>query len=137
MVYLPDDKIMFTGDIVATQSAYALIHLEKNGTSDGWLATMNGILATDATTFVPGHGDVQTKADLQKRVADVTARREQIKVLVAQGKSLDEVRAGLGEQPPAARGGVAGGAGAGAGRGAAFPNFQDFTAVIVAEQTHR
>src|SRR5579872_5949121 len=136
MVYLPDDKIMFTGDIVATQTPYALIHLEKNGTSDGWLTTMNGILATDATTFVPGHGDVQTKTDLQKRVADVTARRDQIKALVAQGKSLDDVRAGLGEQPPPARGG-GGGAGTGAGRGPAFPNFQDFTAVIVAEQTRK
>jgi glyoxylase-like metal-dependent hydrolase (beta-lactamase superfamily II) len=135
MVYLPDDKIMFTGDIVATQSAYALIHLEKNGTSDGWVTTMNGILATDATTFVPGHGDVQTKTDLQKRVADVTARRDQIKTLVGQGKSLDDVRASLGEQPPAARGG--GGGGGGTGRGAAFPNFQDFTAVIVAEQTRK
>jgi cyclase len=134
MVYLPDDKIMFTGDIVATQSPYALIHLEKNGTSDGWVTTMNGIIATDATTFVPGHGGVQTKADLQKRVADVTARRDQIKALVAQGKSLDDIRASLGEQPPAARGG---GGGAAAGRGAAFPNFQDFTAVIVAEQTRK
>ncbi|HEX4347489.1 MAG TPA: MBL fold metallo-hydrolase [Vicinamibacterales bacterium] len=133
MVYLPDDKIMFTGDIVATQTPYPLIHLEKNGTSDGWLTTMNGILATDATTFVPGHGDVQTKADLQKRVADTIARRDQIKALVAQGKSLDEIRASLGEQPPAARGG----GGGGAGRGAAFPNFQDFTAVAVAEQTHK
>lgn len=134
MVYLPDDKIMFTGDIVATQNPYALIHLEKNGTSDGWLTTMNGIVATDATTFVPGHGDVQTKPDLQKRIADVSARRDRIKALVAQGKSLDDVRAGLGEQPPPARGG---GAGAGAGRGPAFPNFQDFTAVIVAEQTRK
>jgi cyclase len=26
MVYLPDDKIMFTGDIVATQSPYPLLH---------------------------------------------------------------------------------------------------------------
>ncbi len=137
MVYLPDDKIMFTGDIVATQSPYALIHLEKNGTSDGWLTTMNGIVATDATTFVPGHGDVQTKADLQKRATDVAARRDQIKVLVGQGKALDDVRAGLGEQPPAARGGGAGGGGGGTGRGASFPNFQDFTAVIVAEQTRK
>jgi cyclase len=147
MVYLPDDKIMFTGDVVATQSAYPLIHLEKNGTSDGWVTTLNGIIATDATTFVPGHGDVQMKADLQKRVADTLARRDQIKALVAQGKSLDDVRAGIGEPPPAARGGGGGGQGgggagggggapAGAGRGA-FPNFQDFTAVIVAEQTKK
>ena len=68
------------------------------------------------------------------------ARRDQIKALVAQGKSLDEVRAGIGEPPPAARGGGGpgggGGGGAGAGRGA-FPSFQDFTAVIVAEQTKK
>src|SRR5579862_1054280 len=137
MVYLPDDKIMFTGDIVATQSPYPLIHLEKNGSSDGWITTVNGILATDATTFVPGHGDVQMKADLQKRLADSIARRDQIKTLAAQGKSLDEVRQALNEPPPAARPGGGGQGGAAAGRGAAFPNFQDFTAVIVAEQTHR
>ena len=29
MVYLPDDKIMFTGDIVAAQAPYPLIHTEK------------------------------------------------------------------------------------------------------------
>jgi cyclase len=155
MVYLPDDKIMFTGDIVATQSPYPLIHLEKNGSSDGWITTMNGIVATDATTFVPGHGDPQMKTDLQKRVKDMMARRDQIRALVAQGKTLDEVRQSLGEQPPAARGGGGragavrgpGGGGGGAGRGAgragaqrggpgrgAFPGFQDFTGVIYAEQ---
>ena len=142
MVYLPDDKIMFTGDIVATQSPYPLIHLEKNGTTDGWVTTMKGILATDAVTFVPGHGDVQTKADLQKRVADMTARRDQIKALAAQGKSLEEVREALNEPPPAARGGRGPGGGAGAaggpgmGRGV-FPNFQDFTAVVYAEQAKK
>jgi len=83
MVYLPDDKIMFTGDVVATQSPYPLIHLEKNGTTDGWVTTLNGIIKTDATTFVPGHGDVQMKADLQKRVADTIARRDAIKAQVA------------------------------------------------------
>jgi cyclase len=148
MVYLPDDKIMFTGDVVATQSPYPLIHAEKNGSSEGWITTLNGIVATDATTFVPGHGDVQTKADLQKRVADTTARRDQIKALVAQGKTLEEVRDSLGEPAPAARGGGGGGqrgggagmggpgggqrgGGGGAGRGG--PNFMDFTGVVYGE----
>ena len=145
MVYLPDDKIMFTGDIVAMQSPYPLIHTEKNGTSDGWITTMNGILATDAVTFVPGHGDVQMKADLQKRLADTAARRDQIKALTAQGKSLDDVRQGLNEPPPAARpgggggpagpgGGPGGGPGAPAGAaGAARPNMADFTAIVYGE----
>ena len=121
MVYLPDDKIMFTGDIVATQSPYPLIHAEKNGSSEGWETTVKGIIATDATTFVPGHGDVQMKADLQKRLADTTARRDQIKALVSQGKSLDEVRQALNEPPPAQRGGGGGGgAPGGGGAGAAM-----------------
>ena len=126
MVYLPDDKIMFTGDIVAAQSPYPLIHLEKNGSSEGWATTMNGILETDAVTFVPGHGGVQAKTDLQKRVADEAARRNQIKALVAQGKSLDDVRQALGESAPAARGGAGGG-----------PNFTDFTGVVYAELTKK
>jgi len=121
MVYLPNDKIMFTGDIVATQSPYPLIHAEKNGSSQGWITTTKGILSTDAVTFVPGHGAAQMKADLQKRLADTTARRDQIKTLVAQGKSLDEVRQSLNETPPPARGGGGG------------PNFTDFTGVVYGE----
>ena len=119
---------------------------------------MNGILATDAVTFVPGHGDVQMKADLQKRLADTTARRDQIKALAAQGKSLDEVRQGLGDPPPATRGpGGLGGPGAGGPGGAAMgggpgpggpgagggaarppgPNFMDFTGVVYGEVTKK
>ncbi len=126
MVYLPDDKIMFTGDIVAAQSPYPLIHAEKNGSSEGWITTMKGILATDAVTFVPGHGPVQTKDDLTKRLADTIARRDQIKALAAQGKSLDEVRQALNETPPPVRPGAAPG-----------PNFTDFTGVIYLESTKK
>lgn len=128
MVYLPNDKIMFTGDIVATQSPYPLIHLEKNGSSEGWITTMKGILGTDATTFVPGHGNVQMKADLQKRLMDSEERRAQIKTLAGQGKSLDEVRQALNETPPPARGGAG-------GRGG--PNFTDFTAVVYTETSKK
>ena len=125
MVYLPDDKIMFTGDIVAAQSPYPLVHLEKNGSTEGWATTMNGILETDAVTFIPGHGGVQAKADLQKRLTDETARRNQIKALVAQGKSLDDVRQALGETPPPTRPGQTG------------PAFTDFTGVVYAELTKK
>src|ERR1700722_2264641 len=106
VVYLPSQKIVFTGDIVAAQMPYPLVHLEKNGSSLGWIETMKGILALDADSFVPGHGDLQTRADLEKRLADAQARRAQIQELVAQGKSLDDVKAALGESTtPAPAGG--------------------------------
>ena len=67
VVYLPDQKIAFTGDITVTRLPYPLIHLEDNGSSLGWIESMKGIVALNADTFVPGHGGVQTKAELQAR----------------------------------------------------------------------
>ena len=101
VVYLPSEKIVFTGDIIATQRPDPLIHLEKNGSSEGWITTTKGIVALNADTFVPGHGDVQTKGDIQKRLADTEAKRAKIKAMVAQGKSLDEIKAAVDPPPPA------------------------------------
>src|SRR5581483_8479551 len=96
VVYLPDQKIVFTGDIIATQLPDPLIHLEKNGSSEGWIATAKGIVALNADQFVPGHGNVLMKSDIQKRLTDAEAKRAKIKELVAQGKSLDEIRKEVG-----------------------------------------
>ena len=125
VVYLPGEKIVFTGDIIAVQMPDPLIHLEKNGSSEGWIATTKGIAALNASQFVPGHGDVQTKAAIQKRLADAEAKRAKIGDLVAQGKSLDEIRTAVGDPPPAQ------GRGAG-GRG---PGFASFTQVVYQELT--
>ena len=117
VVYLPEQKIVFTGDIIATQLPDPLIHLEKNGSSEGWITTAKGIAALNADQFVPGHGDVQTKAAIQKRVADADAKRAKIKDMIAQGKSLDEIKAAV-DQPAQGRG-------PGGGRGPAFPTFTE------------
>ena len=75
----------------------------------------------DADTFIPGHGNIQTKADIQKRITDAEARRAQVKEMVAQGKSLDEIKKELGEATPPA---------------GANPNFSSFTEVVYKELTH-
>lgn len=123
VVYLPDQKIVFTGDIIATQLPDPLIHLEKHGSSEGWITTTKGIVALKAEQFVPGHGDLQTKAAIEKRLSDTEAKRAKIKDLVAQGKSLDEIRAAVGDPPP------------NAGRGGRGPNFASFTEVVYKELT--
>ena len=103
IIYLPDQKIAFTGDITVMRLPYPLIHLEDEGSSAGWIESMKGIVALNADTFVPGHGGTQTKAELQQRLANTAARREKIKELVAQGKSLPDIKKELGEPvaPPA------------------------------------
>jgi cyclase len=97
VVYLPAEKIVATGDIIATNSPYPRIHDEKHGSSEGWITTAKGIASLDADTFIPGHGTIQTKADIQKRIADAETRRAKVKELVAQGKSLDEIKAAVGD----------------------------------------
>jgi len=118
IIYLPDQKIAFTGDITVIRLPYPLIHLEDQGSSAGWIESMKGIVALNADTYVPGHGGTQTKAELQQRVANTAARREKIKELVAQGRSLQEIKKELGEPAPPAGGG---------------PGFPTFTDVVYKE----
>jgi cyclase len=125
VVYLPGQKVVFTGDIIASQRPDPLIHLEKNGSSEGWITTTKGIAALDSDQFVPGHGEVQTKAGIQKRLSNTEAKRAKIKELVAQGKSLDEIKVAVGDPPP----GQAGGAGG--------PAFASFTEVVYKELTKK
>ncbi len=118
VIYLPAEKIVFTGDIIAANRPDPIIHPEKGGNSEGWVTTAQGIAALDADQFVPGHGDLQTKADIQKRVSETAAKRDKIKSMIAQGRSLDEIRAATGDAAPAAA--------KGGGRGGpAFPSLTD------------
>jgi cyclase len=124
VVFLPAEKIVFTGDIITTQPD-ALIHLEKHGSSEGWVTTAKGIAALNADQFVPGHGDVLTKAAVQKKATDVTAKRAKIVALVKQGKSLEEIKTAVGDPPPAQ------------GKGGRGPGFASFTEVVYQELTKK
>lgn len=97
IVYLPDKKIVFAGDLINSNLAFPLIHLEKHGSSEGWVAMAKAMLELDADTYVPGHGAIETKADVQSELAKVEDRRAQVKAMVDQGKSLDEIREAFGE----------------------------------------
>lgn len=116
VVYLPAEKMVFTGDIIATVFPDPLIHLEKNGSSAGWIKTAKGMAALDADQYVPGHGDVQTKAQIEERVKSAETKRAKVLAMVKQGKSLDDIRKELNDVPYSVPG-------AAPGRGPAFPTY--------------
>ncbi len=124
-VFLPDQKIVFTGDIIAANQEFTLIHAEKNGSSAGWIETVKVLTSLKADNYVPGHGDLQTKADVQTRLATVEARHEQIKLLVGEGKSLPEIKQQLGEPDPPA------------GAPPPVPNFPTYTTVVYNEMSKK
>ena len=119
IILLPAQKVVFTGDIIATQRQDPIIHAEKGGTSEGWIKTTTGIVGLDATTFIPGHGDPQTKADIQARLKATDEKRMKIKGLIAEGKTPDQIRLAVGDPAP-----VAGGRG---------PNFGGLVDIVYAE----
>jgi glyoxylase-like metal-dependent hydrolase (beta-lactamase superfamily II) len=97
VIYLPQQGIVFTGDIVAAQLPYPIIHLPKHGSSLGWAETMKGILGLKADMYVPGHGDLQTRADLESRLMRSEQRRAKVKQMVAKGMSLEAIKKEFGE----------------------------------------
>jgi glyoxylase-like metal-dependent hydrolase (beta-lactamase superfamily II) len=71
MVYLPREKILFTGDIAffkATPATFA-------ASIGPWLKTIDRIMAMDVDIIVPGHGPVGGKAELAEA-------RDYLKLLV-------------------------------------------------------
>jgi glyoxylase-like metal-dependent hydrolase (beta-lactamase superfamily II) len=100
IVFLPAQKIVFTGDIITTNRAQPLIHAEKNGSSEGWIATVKGMVALNADKYVSGHGDVVSKDVVQQKLDKAIAERDKIKQLVAQGQTLEQVQAAVGDPAP-------------------------------------
>ena len=95
-IYLPSQKVVFGGDILLTNTGkFPVIHI--GGSSEGWVTAVTALLALDANTYVPGHGAMETKAQLRARLQDVEQRRVQIKQMVEQNKSLAEVEQALPE----------------------------------------
>jgi cyclase len=97
VVYLPDEKIVFGGDLLVTNRPDTLIHLEKNGSAAGWIENAKGMVGLDADTYLTGHGEMMTKADVQKKLVFIEDKYNKIKTMAAQGKSLDEIKTSLGE----------------------------------------
>lgn len=95
-VFLPNQRVVFAGDILtAGECTYPIIH--NGGSSEGWIGTVRALLALNADTYVAGHGAAMTKAQLKTWLGEVVARREAIKAMVYQGRSLAEIEAALPE----------------------------------------
>jgi glyoxylase-like metal-dependent hydrolase (beta-lactamase superfamily II) len=94
-VYFPDYKVVASGDLVGDGDP--TVHLEKHGSSEGWIKFVSALVDLDADTYVRGHADVATKEQVRASLANAEAKRARIVDLVKQGKSLDDVKQAFGE----------------------------------------
>lgn len=91
VMWLPDEKIVATGDIVVLPSPYAF-----NVPPRPWSQTLRNVNALGYEILVPGHGDIQRDTgyvDLIIETSDSIA--EQRDTMLADGMSPEEVQAAL------------------------------------------
>ena len=102
--YFPDQKVVFTGDLLVTDFSLSgtQIHRDLHGSVAGWLESVRKTLALDADSYVSGHGELFTRNEVRTKLAFMQDKWDRMKALVAQGKSLDEIKTALGEStdPP-------------------------------------
>jgi cyclase len=94
VVHFTKSDVVHMGDIYFN-GFYPFIDAESGGSAEGVIAACDKVLAfaTDKTRIIPGHGPLSNAAELKAfrdLVATVSGR---VKALVAQGKTLEEIKA--------------------------------------------
>ncbi|MFQ5353751.1 MAG: MBL fold metallo-hydrolase [Thermodesulfobacteriota bacterium] len=90
-VYLPAERIVFTGDILYKGRLPWL----GEGSVDGVIKALGELLGLDAQIYVPGHGGLATKKDVKIYRGYLEDLREEVKRLKAAGKTIEEVSASI------------------------------------------
>ena len=94
MIYFPQANVIHSGDLVF-HNLFPFIDLDNGGTVDGYIAAQEAILelADDDTRIIPGHGPLTDKAGLAEDLAALIAGRAEVRSLVDQGMTEEEVLA--------------------------------------------
>jgi cyclase len=87
-------NVVHAGDVFV-RYGYPFIDLSAGGSIDGMIDATGMMLSmvNDETKIIPGHGELATKQDLQAFHDVLVVIRDRVRIQIAQGKSLDEVKA--------------------------------------------
>lgn len=91
VVFCPNEKAAFLGDLFFA-GRDPLVHRHKNGSSFGLVSVLKSVLKLDAEIFLSGHADKASRADIETLVKAIEQKQAQIKSLIAEGKTLDEIK---------------------------------------------
>jgi glyoxylase-like metal-dependent hydrolase (beta-lactamase superfamily II) len=95
VVYFPTRKLAFVGDLVFI-GRDPLIHQQKGGTCSGLIKTLKALLELNADKYIPGHGGIVTRSDIEGLMKSLQEKLDRVKSLVQEGKSLEEVKTAFG-----------------------------------------
>jgi cyclase len=95
-VYVPEEKIVFTTDIVFHKKKSWL----QESDPEAWLQSLKKLSGLDTKVVVPGHGPVTTKDVFAEEANIVQKWIDAVKKAIKQGLSLEEAIAKISNQDP-------------------------------------
>ena len=88
VVWVPDSKVLITGDLVVNPTPYAIGSFMTE-----WIETMSKLLAIDANVIVPGHGPVEhDKTYMQAVTALLKSVTEQTQAAAKAGLTVEQAQ---------------------------------------------
>ncbi len=87
---LPGEKIIFTGDLAFFDSPP---FIAEDCSLQGWMEQLGGFIRSDVEVFVPGHGGLGGKANLEMEQSYLVSMREMVSEAIGAGKTLTEILA--------------------------------------------
>ena len=95
VIYIPSDNVAILGDSFF-KGRDPLIHMHKNGTSKGFAKVLQDIIDLDADIYLSGHAEPVKKSEIENVHKALTEKRDRVKAMVKEGKSLDQVKEAFG-----------------------------------------
>ena len=89
LVYVPDARTLFAGDVLFTGFHPNMMDADVKG----WISVLDYIAAMDAVSIVPGHGPVSSKKDIQEMKQYLMTCDKIGRELSAQGKDANYIAA--------------------------------------------
>jgi glyoxylase-like metal-dependent hydrolase (beta-lactamase superfamily II) len=91
VLYLPDEKIVVTGDLLINPITFALFAYPS-----GWIRSLERIDALDATVIVPGHGEPMRDEAVLKATHDLLVRQRALATEARRnGQTVDQAKAAI------------------------------------------
>lgn len=93
LVFLPQQKILFAGDVVLNRFFPIMPDADANGSH--WIKILEKLEALEPTIVVPGHGEVGDASLIAAMKQYLVSLRESVRELHGRGKSAEEIESVL------------------------------------------
>lgn len=87
LIYIPDGKIVFVGDLVFNDRLPSI----RDGNLNGWLESLDKVRAMDVDFIVGGHGEIVDRTSIDMTYNYIKTLRDRVAMLLEDGEEIGDV----------------------------------------------